>query len=197
MCLRYSAEGGGPDHVELAPGQHWLEHVPGVHRPLCRPGANDRVQLIDEEEDPAFCRLHLAEHGLETLLELPPVLGPRDQGPHVQCEHRLVPQPLRDITPHDALGQPLDDGGLADPRVSDEDGVVLGLPGQDLDRTSDLAVTADHRVELAAPGVGDQVSPVLLQGLVCRFGRGRSNPLIAPDGRQRLEETISRDALIA
>ena len=29
-------ERGGADHVELTPGEHGLEHVPGVHRPLRR-----------------------------------------------------------------------------------------------------------------------------------------------------------------
>ena len=39
---------GGPDHVELATGQHRLEHVPGVHRPFGRTGTDDRVELVDE-----------------------------------------------------------------------------------------------------------------------------------------------------
>ena len=49
----------------------------------------------------------------------------------------------------DALRQPLDDGGLADPRLAEQDRVVLGAPGEDLDDALDLALAADQRVEAA------------------------------------------------
>jgi hypothetical protein len=39
----------------------------------------------------------------------------------------------------DALGQALDDGGLADAGLADEDGVVLGAPAEHLDDAADLA----------------------------------------------------------
>ena len=45
---------GGADHVELAPGQHRLEHVAGVHGPFGGPGADHGVQLVDEQQDPTL-----------------------------------------------------------------------------------------------------------------------------------------------
>ncbi len=52
----------------------------------------------------------------------------------------------------DALGQSLDDGGLADPGLTDEHRVVLGTPRQHLHHPADLGVATDHRVELALLG---------------------------------------------
>src|SRR5689334_19993052 len=52
----------------------------------------------------------------------------------------------------DALGQPLDDGGLAHARLADQNGVVLGPPGEDLHDPLDLLLPADDRVELALAG---------------------------------------------
>ncbi len=70
-------EGGGADHAQLAPGQHGLDHVAGVHGALGTAGSDDRVQLIDEGDHLAFGVGDLLEHGLEPLLELPPGTWPR------------------------------------------------------------------------------------------------------------------------
>ena len=52
--LAVLVERRGADAVQLAAGEHRLEHVAGVHRALGRAGADDGVQLVDEEEDPAL-----------------------------------------------------------------------------------------------------------------------------------------------
>ena len=52
----------------------------------------------------------------------------------------------------DPLGEALDDRGLADAGLADQDGVVLGAAGEDLDDAADLVVAPDHRVELAVLG---------------------------------------------
>ena len=87
---------------------------------------------------------------MQPLLELAAVLGAGHQRAHVEGEDRLVAQPFRHVAADDALGQPFDDRGLADAGIADQDGVVLGLAGQDLDDPPDLGVPADDRVELPA-----------------------------------------------
>ena len=52
--------------------------------------ADDVVQLVHEEQDPAFCALNLVEDGLEPLLEFAPILRPRNQRTQVQSEDSLV-----------------------------------------------------------------------------------------------------------
>ena len=54
MCLRYSVERRRADAVQLAARQHRLEQVAGVHRPLGLTRADDGVQLVDEEQNPAL-----------------------------------------------------------------------------------------------------------------------------------------------
>jgi hypothetical protein len=189
-------EGGGTDHVELAAGEHRLEHVPGVHRSLGRAGADHRVQLVDEQQDAALGRLDLVQHGLQPLLELAPVLGAGHQRADVEGEDRPVAEALGHVAAHDPLGETLDDGRLADAGVADEDGVVLGLAGQDLDHTADLRVPPDDGVEPAVPGVRDQVAAVLLQGLVGDLRHRRGHPLVAPDRGERLQEPVAGQALL-
>ena len=125
-------------HVQLAAGQHRLEQVGGVHRALGRARADDRVQLVDEQDDLALGVLDLLQDGLEPLLELAAVLGAGDERAQVECDDALVLQALGHVAAHDALGQALDDGRLADARLADQDGVVLGPPRQHLDDAPDL-----------------------------------------------------------
>ncbi len=49
--LAIFVEGCGADAVQLAPGQHGLEHVGGVHCAFGSAGADDGVQLVDEQDD--------------------------------------------------------------------------------------------------------------------------------------------------
>ena len=94
----------------------------------------------------------LLEHRLEPVLELAAVLGAGDQRADVERDHAPVAQRLGHVARHDALGEALDDGGLADAGLADQHGVVLGAPGEHLDHAPDLVVAADHRVELALLG---------------------------------------------
>ena len=118
------------DRVELAAGKHRLEQVGRVHRALGRARADDGVQLVDEQDDPALGVLDLLEDGLEPLLELAAELGAGDQRAEVERDDPLVLEALRDVAADDPLGEALDDGGLADARLADQDRVVLRAPAE-------------------------------------------------------------------
>ena len=159
-------EGRRPHEAQLAPGQHRLEHVAGVHGGLTgRAGAHDGVQLVDEGDDLPVGALDLLEHGLEALLELAPVLGAGDHRRQVEAEEPLAPEGLRDVAVDDPLGQALHHRRLADAGVADEHRVVLRATAQHLHDAADLTVPADDRVELAVPRGLGEVRPVLLERL--------------------------------
>src|SRR5207247_6267346 len=84
----------------------------------------------------------------------------------VERHEPLVLQAFGDVALDDAAGQTLDDRRLADAGLADQDGVVLGAPGEDLDDPADLLVPADDWVELALSGLLRAVAAVLLEGLV-------------------------------
>ena len=89
-------------------------------------------------------------------------LAPGDERAEVERDDALVLEALGHVAAHDALGEPFDDGRLADARLADEDRVVLGPARQDLDDAADLLVAADDRIELAGARLG-------------RSGRGRTS----------------------
>ncbi len=126
------------DGVQLAARQHRLQHLRRVHRAFGRAGADDRVQLVDEEDDLPLGLGDLLEHGLQPLLELAAILRAGDERAHVEREDLLVLQPFGHVAADDALRQAFDDGRLADAGLADEHRVVLGAARQHLDRRGGL-----------------------------------------------------------
>ena len=140
------------------------------------------MQLVDEE-DRVVRVAELLDDLLEALLELAAVLRAGDQRADVEGQDALVEERLGDVAGHDPMGQALGDRGLADARLADQGGVVLGPAGEDLDDPLDLLLAADDRVELAGPGGLGQVDPELVDG------RGLAGPLRLlgrRSGRRRL-----------
>jgi hypothetical protein len=146
------------------------------------------VQLVDEEHDLALGLGDLLEDGLQPVLELAAVLGARDEGPEIEGHDPLVLERLGDVALDDALGEALDDRGLADAGLADQHGVVLGAAREHLDDAAHLVVAPDHRVELALAGRVGEVPPVLLEGLVAVLGVRVVDGLVAADVLEHLEE---------
>ncbi len=99
--------------------------------PFGRTGADEGVDLVDEQDDVA-AGLDLLEHLLQPLLEVAAVAATGDEGTEVEGVELLVAQRVGDVVVDDLLGEAFDDGGLADARLADEHRVVLGAPAEDL-----------------------------------------------------------------
>ena len=113
------------DSSQLAPGEHRLQHVGGVDGSLGGAGSDDRMQLVDEEDD-------LSPPRPESPAA-PPSAAPRTRrgisirpaGSRCRVPNPLALQSLRNVASDDSRGQSLDDGRLPDTRLADQDGVVL------------------------------------------------------------------------
>ncbi len=85
----------------------------------------------------------------DAFFELAAVLGAGDhhgEGRGRRCG--FSEEDLGHIVVNDPLGETLDDGGLADAGLAEEDGVVLGATAEDLHDAFDFIGTADHRIEV-------------------------------------------------
>ncbi len=182
---------GGADHVQFASGQHRLEEVRGIHGAFGRPGSDHRVQLVDEQEHLTFGRLDFLQDSLEALFKLASKFGSGHQRAHVQHDQPLLFEAFRDVSLHDSLGQPLHDRGLADAGLTDEDRVVLGAPGQDLNHAADLLVASDDGIELPLSCQPGEVPPVFFQRLVGALRVLAGHALVAADLLERGQKPIA------
>jgi len=176
QVLAVLVEGGGPDRLELAPGQHGLEDRRRVDGALGRARADEGVDLVDEQDDVAPA-LDLLEDLLEPLLEVAPVAAARHQRAQVECVELAVAQGLGHCVGGDALGQALHDGGLAHARLAHQHRIVLGAPREDLHDPLGLAAPADHRVERLLAGELGEVPAELVEHV-----RARRRVAAAPAG---------------
>ena len=183
------------DTVQLAAGQHGLEHVAGIQRAVGLARTDDGMQLIDEQQDLAVGILHVLQHGLQTFLELAAVFCTGDQRAHIQGKNLLILQTLRHVAAGDPLRQALDDRRLADAGLTDQHRVVLGLSGQNPDHVPDLLITADDRIQLLLLCFADQLLAVFFKRVVGRFRIVADHALIAADGLQRLQEGLPVNAV--
>ena len=157
---------------------------------------------------------NLLEHLLEALLEVTAVARAGHQRPEVERVELLVLQRLGHLALDDGLAEALDDGGLADAGLADEDRVVLGPPGEDLHDPLDLLLPADDRVQLALAGRLGEVATELvehqrggrralaalaagLRGLLALVAREQLQHLLAHtvEVRAELDEHLGGDAL--
>ena len=191
--LAVLVESRRPDGLQLSPRQHRLENARGVDRTLGRPGADESVDLVDEENDVA-AGPDLLEDLLQPFLEVPAVPRAGDQRAEVEGVELLVLERLGHLALDDALGQPLHDRRLADTRFADEHRVVLGPPGEDLHDPLDLLLPADHGVELALPrGLGEVAAELVEHERTGRGALGRAarrRRLLALVPRQQLDDLL-------
>ena len=152
------------DRLHLAAGERRLEDRGGVDRALGGTRADEVVELVDEENDVAALG-DLLHHLLEALLELTAVLRAGHERGQVERVDLLVLEQLRHLVRGDPRGEALDDGGLADTGLADQDGVVLLAAREDLHHALDLGLAADDGVELALGRHLGQVAPELVEQL--------------------------------
>jgi hypothetical protein len=166
----------GADALDLAARQRGLEDVGGVEGALGRPRPDQRMELVDEDDDVGVLG-ELLHDGLEALFELSAVLGAGHDERDVEGQDALVGEEQRHVAVDDLVRESLDDRGLSDAGLADEHRVVLGPPAEDLDGALELALPPDERVELpSARGFG-QVAAELREkrGL---FGLGHRRLLV-------------------
>ena len=170
--------------------------------PSAAPAPDERVDLVDEQDDVA-AGADLLEHLLQALLEVAPVAAARHQRTQVEGVELLAVQRLGDVVGHDRLGQALDDRRLADAGLAHQHRVVLGAAGEDLHDPLHLAGAADDRVELLLAGELGEVAAELVEhqragglvlgGAAARRGAGLLGPGTAGAlvARQELDDLLA------
>ncbi|MCY1518282.1 hypothetical protein D9M68_529940 [compost metagenome] len=162
-------KGGRTDAADLTGRQHRLEQVGGIHHPAGRcTSANDGVDLVDEQHRMGALA-QLVEQRLEAFLEVTAVLGTGQQGTEIQGIDDAIGQQVGDLSIDDALGQTFGDGGLAHPRLADQQRVVLAAPRENLRDPLDFVLAPDQRIDAPLASQFVQVAGIGIE----RIARGR------------------------
>ena len=187
---------GGTDGTQLATRQGRLKDVCSVHSAFALAGPDERVYLIDKEDDTPIGLDHLVDDALQSLLELALVLSAGYQRTHVEREQLFLAQVLRHVATQDSMSQSLDNSGFTGARLADEDRIVLRAARKDLQHATYLVVTPYDRVELACARFLYQVARVFREALVSLLARLRLHLLSTAQLTDGSCQFFLRDACI-
>jgi hypothetical protein len=152
----------GADALDFATSKGGLEHVRGIERAGSTTCADDRVELVDEQND-VRTLLEFVHDRLHALLELAAVLGAGHQSGEVERDDAFVVKHTAHRALDDAHGQAFSDSRLADTGLADEDRVVLLPAAQHLRDALDFALAPDDGVQLAFFGKLGQVTAEVVE----------------------------------
>ena len=188
-------ERGGADTAEFASGELGLEHVGGIGCALGGPGTNQRVQLVDEQDDLPVTGSDLLDEGLEAILEFPAVLRAGDHGAQVHRDEGFVLERLGDVAADDAPGQPLSDRSLADARFADEHRVIFRAATEHLHHAPDFIVSPDDGVNFSLLGQGGEILAVLFESLKFILRVGIGDTLVAAHLAKCIEQSLAPEVV--
>ena len=112
-------EGCGADATQFTSGQHWLEQIARVHGTTGGTSTDNGMDFIDKQHDLTVRRRHFLQHSFQALFEFPAVLGPCNQGAHIEGNQLSILQRLGNVTVNDALRQPFNNGCFTDAGLAD------------------------------------------------------------------------------
>ena len=140
--LAVLVDGRGAHRLQFTAGQHRLQNRRRVDGTFGGPGAHQGVDLVDEQDDVATGADFLQDL-LQALFEVTAVAATGDERAEVEGVELLVGERDRHLVGHDLLGQSLDDGGLADAGLTNQNRIVLGTPREHLHDALDFLVAPD------------------------------------------------------
>ena len=155
-------QSGSTDGLQLTASQLRLQNRGRVNCALCSTGTDQRVNLVNKQDD-VTALVNLLEHLLQTLLEVTAVTGARNQRAQVEGVKLLILQSLRHATIDDVQREPLHNGGLTNARLTNQNRVVLGAARKNLHNALDFLLAANNRIQLALTCSNGQVTTELIE----------------------------------
>ena len=180
------------DALKLAARERRLDDIARVDGAFGSTRPDERVELVDKEDDLTGSATDLVHDALHALFELAAVLRPRNQTGEVERDHAPVAQRLRDVALDDALRQAFGDRRLADAGLADEGRVVFGATRENLNDALDFVRAPDDRVELVLASQRREVAAVRVERRSLRLTLGSGRLPFCTEQARRLDADLGR-----
>ena len=181
------------DDLHFAACERWLEHIGCINRALCRAGAYNGMEFVNEQNNLSVAAFDLVHDCLEAFLNLAAELGPSHHGTQIQRHDLCVEERLGHRTVDNHLRQTFGDGGFADTRFAHEHWIVFCAPAQNPDDTGNLGLTPNHGIEFAFRRHCGEICTVFGKYLVLGLGIRGICPLGTANLHQCLVEALLRN----
>src|ERR1700722_5471830 len=118
-------ERGGANGSQFSPSKGRLEHVGGIDGTFGRSGADQRVKLVNEEDNLTLRVFDFLEESLEAVFKFTAELGTGKHRAEIERHDSFVLQHLGHVAGNDALREAFDDGSLANAGFADEYRIIF------------------------------------------------------------------------
>ncbi len=146
------------DGAQSAPGKSGFEQVCGITLSSRTSRPDQRVRLVDEQNDWFRRRLNFINHLAQSILELPFHARAGLQQAKIQGPQTDPFESRRNIARRDPLGKPFDDCGFAHTGFAGKDRIILPPTHQDINDLSNLLIPAQDRVDLPFSSLFSEVN---------------------------------------
>src|SRR5579863_7193789 len=181
-------KGGGSYAVQFATRQSRFQHIAGTDRTFGSTRSYHGMQFVNEDDD--IGRLaQLFQNGFDALLELATEHGTGNHATDIQRDDALAAQSCGNIALVDTTGKPFNNRGLADARLTNQDGVILLTTPQHRNHTAQFALATCRRVQFTLSRFSGKVAPKLVEGWCFTIGS-------LPRSSRRVGTTSSRGGII-
>ena len=166
--------GRGGNGAQRPTGEGGFEEIGGIASARGSAGTDERVGLIDEQNDRLGRGLHLVDHAAQALFEFTLHARARLEQPDIERPHAYVTERWRHVSREDAMDKALDHGCLADASLAREDGIVLPAAHKDVHTPTDFLVATDDGIDFTPPPFLGQVDGETAEGFLASHFRGRN-----------------------
>ena len=141
----------GADTLKLAASKSWLEDIGSIHRAL-RSASTDHCMDFIEKKNNVTTALRFVDDFFETLLKLTAILRPCHDPRHIKRNNALGLHLFGNFATMNGLRKPLHHCRLAYACLANENCIVLGSTGKNLNNALKLFVSADYGIKLPKTG---------------------------------------------
>ena len=154
------------------------------------------MHLVNKEDDLPVRAFHLIQHALQPLFKLAAIFCACNQCAHIERHERAAFKALWHIAIGNPQSEPFGNRGFARARLTDQRGIVLGAPSENLHRTANFLIAPDYRIKLTIARGLRQIAGELLHRVIIALRVGAVCFLAAAKIRDRLLERWGIQACI-
>gem|GEM_PF-6865395 len=147
------------DDTNLPPSHCRFEDISSIECPFGSSGSDNRMNLVDKENDFIFHLRCLIDNLFDSSFELSSILGSSNHPAEIETHNSLVLHSEWDIALGDTKCKPLDNGGFPDSRLSNETGIIFRFAIDDGNKAFDFHISTDDDIDFARCSFGRQIRP--------------------------------------
>mmetsp|Transcript_436 Transcript_436/g.587 ORF Transcript_436/g.587 Transcript_436/m.587 type:complete len:218 (+) Transcript_436:1583-2236(+) len=150
---------------KLTTCKHWFEKIGCIHCTISFTSTKHQVNLINKQDHFSLSLFYFFQQAFQTFFKLTTVFGTSNERAHINRDETAI-EIFWNITTHNTLCKTFNNRSLAHTWRAYQYRVVLCTSREHLNNTSNLFITANHRIKFTFFSEFDKILTKLLQSFI-------------------------------